>query len=323
MSIPNKKRAIRGCIDLGSSYFRLLVVRLDPAGNAEVLADEKEYVGWGASVTGTGVISERDVARAAAALESLLWKAREVDCEGAVVLGTNALRSAGNGHEARSALEQAAGLPITVVSQRIEAELGFLGASTIADPGDPVLLVDIGGTSTEISWGRGGVMEDYRGLPLGTHTADMMTGRNAHAPPVPFDRGLERLRESIEQHYALPNDVRRHTIIVTGGTAVSLAVVVRYMRERKPDFVEGTHVTAGMLDLAVRRIQGLFAAGLERRIGLESERLRLLLPGLALVVSLLRTMRVTEFLVTARDLRWGVVTAGEHDQLFDHGGRHR
>jgi exopolyphosphatase/pppGpp-phosphohydrolase len=313
MTMPNKKRIIRGCIDLGSSYFRLLVVCLGPTGTAEVLCDDKEYVGWGGSVAEGGSIGENGIARAAHALENLLVAAERSGCEHPILAATNAMRSAMNGDAAHSSLERLIGRPITVLSQRGEAALGFLGASTVAQGNGPVLLVDVGGTSTEIAWGSGGIMEGFEGLPLGTHIAGAMMSRGCgNDLSVLHHSAFRKLEDSIAMHYTLPNNDQRPTILATGGTAVSLAVILRYMKERTPDFTERTPATAGMLELAVRRIRGLFRAGLQRRIPLEPERVRLLLPGLVLMTSLFRAMRVSGFLITARDLRWGAVTAGEN-----------
>jgi exopolyphosphatase/guanosine-5'-triphosphate,3'-diphosphate pyrophosphatase len=312
MMIPNKKKTIRGCIDLGSSYFRLLVVGHGPSGEAELLCDDKEYVGWGGSVAEGGAIEESGIARAAHSLERLLRVAERSGCEHPILAATNTMRSAVNGDAAHSSLERLTGRPITLLSQRGEAALGFLGASTVVGGDEPVLLVDVGGTSTEIAWGSGGIMDGFEGLPLGTHIAGAMMSRGyRNTFPVPCYSAVRRLEDSIALHYTLPNKGQRPTILATGGTAVSLAVILCYMKEREPGFTERTAVPAGMLEFVVRRMRGLFYAGLERRIPLEPERVRLLLPGLVLMTSLLRTMRVSGFLITARDLRWGAVTAEE------------
>ena len=309
--MPNKKRTIRGCIDLGSSYFRLLVVRFGPSGEAEVLCDDKEYVGWGGSVATEGSIEESGITRAALALESLLATAERSGCKNPILAGTNTLRSASNGDAAHSALERLTGRPITLLSQRGEAALGFLGANTAVGGKAPVLLVDLGGTSTEIAWGSGGIMEGFEGLQLGTHIAGAMVSRGyRNTLPVPYHSAFRRLEDSISLHYTLPNMGQRPTILATGGTAVSLAVILRYMEGRTPGFTERTAVPAGMLEFVVRRVRGLILAGSERRLPLEPERIRLLLPGLVLMTLLFRAMRVSGFLITARDLRWGVVRAG-------------
>ncbi len=155
-------------------------------------------------------------------------------------------------------------------------------------------------------------MDGFEGLPLGAHIAGAMMSRgyrNTH--PVTCYSVVRTLDDSIALHYTLPNKGQRPTILVTGGTAVSLAVILRYMKERETVFAEPTAVPAGMLEFVVRRLRGLFRAGFERRLPLEPERIRLLLPGLVLMTSLLRAMRVSGFFVTGRDLRWGAVTAEE------------
>jgi exopolyphosphatase/guanosine-5'-triphosphate,3'-diphosphate pyrophosphatase len=307
--IPNRKRDIAGCVDLGSSYFRLLVVRCGPAGEIAVLRDGKEYVGWGASVVKGGRIAESDIEAATEALGRLLAEAEVSGCEQPVLVGTNALRSAKNAGMARSSLEKVTGRPIIILTQRGEAELGFRGASSIMGSGAPALLMDVGGTSTEISWGRGGRMEGFEGLAIGTHMVyELMTAGRGSDLVLSCNAALKKLGESLSIHYALPENGQRPTILATGGTAVSLAVILRYMEQRDGCFMDPTEVEVGKLDLALRRVNGLFASGSERRFPLERDRIRLLLPGLVLLTSLMRALRVGGFHITARDLRWGVVT---------------
>ena len=308
--IPNRKREISGCVDLGSSYFRLLVVRSGRAGEMEVLRECKEYVGWGASVARDGKIQENDIEAAGGALARLLAEAGVSGCEQPFLVGTNTLRSAGNSDRARSSLERIAGRQLVILSQRGEAELGFSGASSMIESGAPALLVDVGGTSTEISWGKGAQMEDFEGIEIGTHTVyELMTACGGSDLALSCNAALKELGGSLSVHYALPDNGQRPTILATGGTAVSLAVILRFMERRAGGFPDPTFVEEGKLDLALRRVSGLFASGSARRLPLERERIRLLLPGLVLLTSLMRALSAKEFHITARDLRWGVVTA--------------
>jgi exopolyphosphatase/pppGpp-phosphohydrolase len=171
------------------------------------------------------------------------------------------------------------------------------------------LLVDVGGTSTEISWGRDGQMEDFEGLAMGTHMVyELMTAGRGSDLVLSYNSALKKLDESLSIHYALPDKAQRPTILATGGTAVSLAVILRCMEQRTGDFVDPTAVGTGKLELVLRRVNGLFASGSTRRLPLEYERIRLLLPGLVLLTSLMRALRAGGFHITARDLRWGAVT---------------
>jgi len=97
---------------------------------------------------------------------------------------------------------------------------------------------------------------------------------------------------------------------MTGGTAVSLAVILRSMRGSTPSFEEMQSVTLDDVALARNRVAGLFRSGRERRLPLDESRIRLFPAGLVLVEALLAGASLKMFRVTARDVRWGVALTG-------------
>jgi len=319
------KRESRGCIDLGSSKFRLLVVegRLSELSGVGVKApddlsfrEEKRYVGWGEDLVETGSVSPAGAARAARVLCGLVERARAWGCPAPLLVATNTLREAENEREVRASLEAACGLPIRVLDQREEAEMGYVGAASFRAPGEKILLIDLGGTSTEISWGKGVAMEGYRGIPWGTHRVRrLLTG------PHSFRRAARILAECLGGRQGeisarggrvspLPAISRDPTILMTGGTAVSLAICLRSMCGRGTAFEEMDTISLADVALVRARLTGLFRAGRERRLPLDEDRIGLLPSGLLLIEALLGLSSISLFRVTARDVRWGVVLTG-------------
>lgn len=333
---PNTKSGIRGCIDLGSSYFRLLVAeRVEGAGSdgsdrrdigIRPILEGQVYVGWGAALPRDGLLLPEELDGAVRALDFLLSRSSEAGCAEPMIVGTNTLRRARNREEARGKLEAAARRRVTVLSQRGEAALGFLGASTIVGDDGPVLHIDMGGTSTEIAWGRSGVLEDFIGLPLGTHEAQVVSA--GRFPRGAFStlrericRGFQGSPESIL--YRLPGGRTPDTILCTGGTAVSLGIILNYTKGIRPLLREREYLYTHELERTMRRLGERLERGWHR-LPLERERTDLLLPGLTLLTLLLRELRIAAFTVTSRDMRWGGIIAGENLSEYSvEGGRDR
>jgi exopolyphosphatase/pppGpp-phosphohydrolase len=66
---------LAACVDLGSSYFRLLVAEVSLEGTPRRITphfEDLRYVGWGEEVHGRGFISAVSMERAAAALNALV-----------------------------------------------------------------------------------------------------------------------------------------------------------------------------------------------------------------------------------------------------------
>ena len=105
----------------------------------------------------------------------------------------------------------------------------------------------------------------------------------------------------------MPGTEESPTIMFTGGTAISLAIVWKNMHVECYDSLRPVEMSIDELNLIGRRLTTLFRSGRERMLLLSPERIRLLLPGLAILQGTARALRTEKFKITARDLRWGVV----------------
>jgi exopolyphosphatase/guanosine-5'-triphosphate,3'-diphosphate pyrophosphatase len=273
-------------------------------------------VGWGDDLAGSGSVSPEKADLAGRAIRDLLAAAEGWGCPRPALVATNTLRESINARALRSRLEGALGASITVLSQREEAELGYIGASFFRARDESVLLIDAGGTSTEISWGTGTSMAGCACLSLGTHRVRRLLERGSCARRV-----SALLAGSIEASvargcareggvYPLPGFPRNSTMLMTGGTAVSLAVLHRRMRESASGFEEMRAIRREDLAFMARRLAGLYRAGRQRSLPLDPERVGLFPAGLALIEALVGSFGIETFRVTARDLRWGVVLTG-------------
>ncbi len=322
------KKEIRGCIDLGSSFFRLLVIEgsfpvwgaFDPAGlDIRRAHEDRRYIGWGEDLSVSGTISPESVARARRLLSELVSAARALGCERPFLVGTNTLRQAPNALEVVRGLEGLAALPLAVLSQHEEARLTYIGSAAFADAREFLAIFDVGGTSTEVSWGHGIRMEGYIGFPLGAHQTRFLCGRRSYSAA-----GIRRAEAALggmirtaeaEQPASggvsrLPLPAEHPTILFTGGTAVSVVLCLRFMRGLTPPFEEMYGATLDDVVLLKRRLAALAIAGRERVMPLDADRMKLLPAGLVLVEALLRHFRIGSFNVTARDLRWGMAITG-------------
>jgi exopolyphosphatase / guanosine-5'-triphosphate,3'-diphosphate pyrophosphatase len=312
-------------VDLGSSNFRLLVLEgvfPDSAGEeADALEirsvrEAKRYVGWGDDLAESGSVSPEKADLALLAIRDLAAAAEGWGCPRPFFVATNTLRESINARSLRSDLEDAVGASVRVLSQREEAELGYLGASFFRARDESMLLVDAGGTSTEASWGTGTSMAGCACLPLGTHRVRRLLGRGSSARRVSallaasVEGSVARGRDGEGGVYRLPGFPRDSTMLMMGGTAVSLAMLHRRMRESANGFEEMRPITREDLAFVARRLAGLYRAGRQRSLPFDPGRIGLLPAGLALIEALVRSFGIEAFRVTARDLRWGVVLTG-------------
>ncbi len=107
--------------------------------------------------------------RTAAVVATYAQKARCYQAGSIVVAGTSAVREAADGADFISSLTVDGGVRAMVLSGPEEAELAYAGVSLDLE-GD-LVVVDVGGGSTELSRGQGGVLEEVVSLELGASRA--------------------------------------------------------------------------------------------------------------------------------------------------------
>ena len=141
-------------LDAGTNTLRLYIAAVDePASGRPVLRElerELRFVGLGHGVDATGLLNEASIARAWAAIEEYLPLLRRHRCSRARFVATSASRDAANRDEFFNGVRDRLGIQPELISGDEEAELSFAGAVSGARlDGDPVLVMDSGGGSTE------------------------------------------------------------------------------------------------------------------------------------------------------------------------------
>lgn len=285
-----------GAVDVGTNSVRLLVL-----DGATTLAREVTTTRLGAGADRTGRLDPAAVERT---LSCLRWYREILDRHGVTrvrAVGTSVLRGVAEPEPFLAAAEATLGVPVEVLSGEEEARLSFAGATTGLDPGQgPFLVLDIGGGSTELSVGTG--------EPAGVASMDVGSVRLTeaelhHDPPQPEELtnaiGLvqDRLDDVLRE---LPAVAEARALIGVAGTIVSIAAVElgRYERDAVHHFVLSREAAEDVF-------RTLATEPLADRIhnpGLERERADIIVGGACILVTVMRTLRARQLLVSETDL---------------------
>jgi exopolyphosphatase / guanosine-5'-triphosphate,3'-diphosphate pyrophosphatase len=141
--------------------------------------------------------------------------ARERGVKTFLIGATGAVRAAENGPQAMRKLERALGVPICILPGETEARLAFLGAAQTLHKDEPQLLIDSGGSSTEVTLTKGRSRRAAESMAVG---ASMLCAELKHDPPGP----LEWARLSLQLGDALrklPTAPRPRRAVAVGGAA--------------------------------------------------------------------------------------------------------
>ena len=191
--LPPHGAPVLAALDLGTNNCRLLIARPDDAETFEVIDSFSRIVRLGEGLIGSGELSERAMDRTVAALRICARMMRRQGVNRARCVATEACRRAANGPDFLERVVHATGIDLDVLSYQDEVGLALLGCVPLIDDGaDHVLLVDIGGGSTEIAWldrsegDPAGLLRCTESLPVGVVSLTEMF--SSEPDPATFQR---------------------------------------------------------------------------------------------------------------------------------------
>jgi exopolyphosphatase/guanosine-5'-triphosphate,3'-diphosphate pyrophosphatase len=290
-------------VDIGTNSTRLLVAEVD-GGDLTELQRESIVTRLGEGVDATGRLGDEPQARVFAALDSFA-----PGIEGAAVrtaVMTSAVRDAANGAEFAAAVRDRYGLEAATLSGDEEARLTSLGATATRSGDETVVVIDIGGGSTELVVGTGSALEFH----VSTQVGVVRHGeRHLHTDP-PTAEELAALAEDARGVFeaAVPREVRELPAVGVGvgGTATQLASVDLGLAEHDRDRVEGHAVSRERLEELRDRLAALPLDERREVRGLDPARAPTIVAGAVILREVLGAFALDGFEASERDILWGV-----------------
>ena len=295
-----------GVVDIGTNSTRLLVADVTAGGLTEL--DKRSIVTrLGEGLEAAGALGDVPQQRVFDTLTQYDAAMNDLGVERRVAVMTSAVRDASNGAAFAGAVRERFGLDGRTIPGDEEARLSFMGATAARDPEEgPLLVIDIGGGSTEMIVGHRGEVSFHVSTQVGVvrHTERHIH----HDPPEPGE--LQALaadaRETIEA--AVPQDVRDTVTaaVAVAGTATSTAAIDLGLEPYDPSRVEGHVLYLAELDA---QLAHLAAIPLDRRRevpGLHPDRAPTIVAGVLVLREVLGAFGLDRFEASERDILWGV-----------------
>src|SRR5919199_4325979 len=154
-------------IDIGSNSIKLVVVEAAAADSLAVLAREKDVVRLGHDTLREGHLAPAAIERAADTIKRFRSIAQARGAATVLATATASVREARNAAAFVEEIERRAGVRVEILSGVEEARLIGVAAAFGCGQGAPLVNVDIGGGSTEISLMRDGAPRQLFSVKLG------------------------------------------------------------------------------------------------------------------------------------------------------------
>ena len=303
----------RAVIDVGTNSVKLLVADVDRRSVAPVL-EESEQTRLGKGFYETHRLQPDAITDTAGAVAQFASVARSQNAVSLRVIATSAARDAANKQELLDAIKKASGLDVEIISGKQEADLVYQGVRS--DPklaGQRLLILDVGGGSTEFIIGENNHPEFTHSFPLGS--VRLLEKLQPSDPPTSAE--LERCRGDLHTFFtericsvvdpAIARGRERTRIIGTGGAATILARMEYALDKYRRQEIEGAVIT---LESIRRWMEKLWSLPLHERrsiIGLPKKRADVILTGMAIYEAVLEEFGFAELRASTRGLRFAAV----------------
>jgi exopolyphosphatase/guanosine-5'-triphosphate,3'-diphosphate pyrophosphatase len=301
-------------VDIGSNSVRLKIARLVKHRLQEVHED-REVTRLGTGVFRTGLLSPEAMSLTVNVLRRFHRAIQDAGADSIRVVGTSALRDARNSHAFLEWVRSATGWTMEIISGLEEARLIHLGLiSAMRLKASPMLMVDLGGGSCELTISNRGHIRETVSLPLGAVRLTNEFFR--HDPPRKAE--LQRMRGFAAREIARTatriSRVRPKMVVATSGTAASLAAVCHALyRTKGPRAVFASRQQVRKI---ANKLAHLPVEERKKYSGIGPKRAEIIVAGAAVYAELLDRCQLRGFRYSPLGLRDGLLAqmAAEYDR---------
>jgi exopolyphosphatase/guanosine-5'-triphosphate,3'-diphosphate pyrophosphatase len=296
-------------IDIGTNTILCLIAERGDAGAIHVLDDLAEIARLGQGVDQTRRISSAGEDRSSAILRRYLARCASLNVQEITAVGTSALRDAENSGAVLQRWRREFGLSVRVISGAEEAAYSFLAARRgLSLAGRELLVIDIGGGSTELILGNAAGVSEAVSVDVGSVR---LTERFLHSDPVTQSECdatvtvIDAALAPIAQRWmcALPN----LTLVGIAGTFTTLAAVEKKLSQYSHGEVHGSVLSLDEVRRQIMIYQGLTVEQRKTIPGLHPMRADVILAGAYLIEKLMMLFDAREIIVSDQGVRYGLL----------------
>jgi exopolyphosphatase/guanosine-5'-triphosphate,3'-diphosphate pyrophosphatase len=292
-------------IDVGTNSTRLLIAE-EQADGFRPIERRMMITRLGQGVDRRRLLAPEALQRTLAAIADYAATCGELGVQRMRVTGTSAVRDAHNREEFFDGVRKLTGAPPELLSGDEEARATFLGAVSDLPDGDPFLVVDIGGGSTELIVGS---EEPERLVSLDVGCVRLYEKHLASDPPTSEE--LASLSDEVRTHLKdaaatleVPMGAR---LVGVAGTVTQLATLKAGIPVYDPDVTHHLVLSHGDVRLLAKRLGSLDYDQRKRIAGLEPGRADVIVAGAEILLAVMEVFDKAEVLVSEKDILDGLV----------------
>ncbi len=325
-------------LDLGTNSCRMLIAQ--PKGSQFHVVDSfSKSVQLGAGLEASGRLSRASISRTVQAMRICKSKLDRHKVGSMRLVATEACRRAENSKDLIKRVRHEAGLQLDIIETEEEARLAVVScAPLVSTKTEQLLVVDIGGGSTELVWidlssvPRADRPRAIMRLYAGFHSTDSPFPAAKVVDWISVPLGVATLKDQFNDveddsarfalmswhfeenlsefsPYASEQTRDGFQIIGTSGTVTTVAASHLGLRRYDRNKVDGLRMTSDQIDTVIKNYLALGPQGRRRDPRIGKDRQALIMSGSAILQALMRVWPTDRLSVADRGLREGLLYA--------------
>ena len=301
---------IKGVIDIGTNSCRLFIAELENTSEGKKikreLVKDVEIVKLGEGVNKTHNLNPNAIKRTLDCLKKYKEKASSYGVENIRAFATSAVRDAENREVFLQEVSKL-GIKIECISGKTEATLNFLGNSLVFK--DKILVVDIGGGSTEFTLGKDKTIDFIQSINIGAVRATEKFFSNNDYSEEKIEKCKAWIRKNLEILKTIKD--RDFKLIGVAGTATTQISVRDKMEIYDSSKV---HMATLTLDELKENLSLFLSKNFEERkkiVGLEEKRADVIIAGTLILLTILEELNQEQIIISESDNLSGAITREE------------
>lgn len=306
----SEQRTRLAAIDIGTNSIHLIVVGVDPAsGRFKIFDRERDMVRLG---VGPGDMKSLSKSAMKRGIETLKRFKRIADAAHAPVraVATSAVREAQNRDEFIHRVKTQTGIDIEIVSGPEEARLIYLGVlQALPVFSKEILMIDIGGGSTEFLVGKMRKIYYDRSLKLGAIRLTERFFRSGEATGESIRECREYIRGTLNPVSRAVHRYKASVVVGSSGTIESIAKMIQSAGDQPvPSSMNAFTITRDDLFDIVDKV--VAAKKFKQRLkmkGLDPSRADIILAGALILEQSFKELKIKKMVVSEFALREGII----------------
>lgn len=296
-----------GVIDIGTNTLLLLVAERCSDGQVRALVDVCRFGRLGQGLDASKRLSPEAIERSLIICREYRSLLDLHKVEQVRAIATQAMREAENASEFIGPASSILGANVETIDGSREAELAYLAQARSLPSlrGQPFVVADVGGGSTEIIVTDGAHVVSAVSVPIG---AVRLAERHLKSdPPTAAER--KALDADIDAHLAPLTLPAGATLVAVAGTATNLAAADLSMERYDAEKIHGHAMAPATFGKLTDRLLSSTTAARRDIVGIEAQRADVIPAGAAIFTRLAARLQAPRIVVSDRGIRWGLAYA--------------